>query len=135
MDNLYYKNYRLVPKEQWRWLHFRPAEIACKGTGQILIVLEALDALENLRCRLGVPITINSAYRSPEHNHKIGGAPNSNHVKGIAFDIKLTAQFTREKLKEEAKKCGFKGFGDYDTFVHIDLGRERAWDFRKNVLQ
>lgn len=118
MDNLYYKNYRLVPKNEWRWLHFRPAEIACRGSGEILIVPEALDALENLRGRMGIPLIINSAYRSPEHNKKIGGVPSSNHVKGIAFDIKLTAQVTREKLKAEARKCGFKGFGDYDNFVH-----------------
>ena len=33
------------------------------------------------------PIIINSGYRSPELNKKVGGAPNSNHLTGCAVDI------------------------------------------------
>lgn len=130
MDSLYYKDYKQVTQDVWKWKNFKPKDIACKGDGSILITIEALDALQSLRDRLGVPIIVNSAYRSPDHNKNIGGAPNSNHVKGIAFDIRLTKKVTRDKLKQEARKCGFKGFGDYNTFVHIDLGKERYWDFR-----
>ena len=38
----------------------------------------------------GVPIIINSGYRSPQLNRKIGGAPNSNHLTGCAVDIRVT---------------------------------------------
>ncbi len=37
----------------------------------------------------GVPIIINSGYRSPQLNRKIGGAPNSNHLTGCAVDIRV----------------------------------------------
>ena len=39
--------------------------------------------------RRGVPIIINSGYRSPQLNRKIGGAPNSNHMTGCAADIRV----------------------------------------------
>ena len=35
------------------------------------------------------PIRINSGYRSPQLNRKIGGAANSNHLTGCAADIKV----------------------------------------------
>ena len=45
--------------------------------------------LEVLRERAGTPIRINSGYRSPQLNRKIGGAPNSNHLTGCAVDIRV----------------------------------------------
>ena len=36
------------------------------------------------------PIRINSGYRSPQLNRKIGGAANSNHLTGCAVDIKVS---------------------------------------------
>ena len=53
--------------------------------------------LEELRARAspdpskgrGVPIIINSGYRSPQLNRKIGGAANSNHLTGCAVDIRV----------------------------------------------
>ena len=46
--------------------------------------------LEVLRERAGVPIIINSGYRSPQLNRKIGGAQNSNHLTGCAVDIRTS---------------------------------------------
>ena len=37
----------------------------------------------------GEPIIINSGYRSPQLNRKIGGVPNSNHLSGCAVDIRV----------------------------------------------
>ena len=36
----------------------------------------------------GEPIVINSGYRSPQLNRKVGGAPTSNHLTGCAVDIR-----------------------------------------------
>ena len=46
--------------------------------------------LEVLRERAGTPIRINSGYRSPQLNRKIGGAANSNHLTGCAVDIRVS---------------------------------------------
>jgi len=35
------------------------------------------------------PIIINSGYRSPELNKKVGGSPSSNHLTGCAVDIRV----------------------------------------------
>ena len=37
----------------------------------------------------GVPIIINSGYRSPQLNKRIGGVPTSNHLTGCAVDIRV----------------------------------------------
>ena len=44
--------------------------------------------LEVLRNKVGHPIVINSGYRSPQLNRKVGGAPTSNHLTGCAVDIR-----------------------------------------------
>ena len=46
--------------------------------------------LEVLRERAGTPIRINSGYRSPQLNKKIGGVANSNHLPGCAVDIRVS---------------------------------------------
>ena len=38
----------------------------------------------------GEPIIINSGYRSPQLNRKVGGAANSNHLTGCAADIRTS---------------------------------------------
>ena len=36
------------------------------------------------------PIVINSGYRSPQLNRKVGGSPTSNHLTGCAVDIRVS---------------------------------------------
>ena len=44
--------------------------------------------LQTIRNELHLHIIVNSAYRSPEVNAKVGGVSSSYHVKGLAADIK-----------------------------------------------
>ena len=53
--------------------------------------LEELRKRYNAKYGVGEePIRINSGYRSPQLNRKIGGAANSNHLTGCAADIKVS---------------------------------------------
>ena len=44
--------------------------------------------LQTIRNELHLPIIVNSAYRSPEVNAKVGGVASSYHTKGLAADIR-----------------------------------------------
>ena len=90
MTTTFHHHWRDVPESNWRWPNFSPAEIACRGTGKLLVNEPALDRLQALRDRLGKPLIVRSAYRSPEHNLAVGGATRSKHLDGAAFDIAMT---------------------------------------------
>lgn len=45
------------------------------------------EMLERVRAKLGVPVTVTSAYRSPAVNKAVGGRTSSDHCKGMAADI------------------------------------------------
>jgi zinc D-Ala-D-Ala carboxypeptidase len=126
-----FRHFRELPNNVWRWPNFSPAEIACRGTGQIKLHLEALDKLQALRDRLGKPLIVRSAYRSPAHNRAVGGAPRSKHMDGTAFDIAMS-NHDPVAFEAAARAVGFLGFGFYPRsgFVHIDLGPARQWGDR-----
>ena len=126
-----YRHFRDVPQNLWRWRNFSPAEIACRGTGKLKLHPEALDKLQALRDRLGKPLVVNSAYRSPEHNRAVGGATRSKHMEATAFDISM-ANHDPVAFEAAARAVGFLGFGFYPRsgFMHIDLGPARSWGER-----
>lgn len=126
-------HYSQVPPEAWPWKSFTPEEIACRGTGKIRISKIAMNNLQRLRDALGAPMIINSAYRSPEHNVRVGGAKNSYHVQGLAFDVSM-ANHDPEVFERAALANGFTGLGFYPPkkggFIHIDIGPRRTWGSR-----
>jgi len=131
MTTMTYKHWRDVPDRSWRWKDFSPAEIACRGSGSLRINEEALDKLQALRDRLGKPLIVRSAYRSPAHNRAVGGAPRSKHMDGTAFDIAM-ANHDPVAFEAAARAVGFLCFGYYPRsgFMHIDLGPARQWGER-----
>jgi zinc D-Ala-D-Ala carboxypeptidase len=126
-----YQHFTHVLPQDWRWRNFKPSEIACRGSGELLVNTRALDALQELRDRLGKPLIIASAYRSPAHNKKVGGAENSRHLAGDAFDVSM-ANHDPDAFERAARAVGFMGFGFYrkSNFMHIDMGRPREWGNR-----
>jgi uncharacterized protein YcbK (DUF882 family) len=83
-----------------------------------------------------MPITVNSAYRSPKHNDLVGGSKNSQHLLGNAADIAIkgvpsgeVADAIEFLIEMGLMKEG--GLGRYNTFTHYDIrGTKARWDFR-----
>lgn len=116
--------------------NFNLAEFACKdGTpvpNDLTPNVELLAKnLQVLRDHLGEPIHINSGYRSPAHNAKVGGKKNSYHMKAMAADITCKSKTPKqlaaviEKLIA-AKKMKQGGLGIYPGFLHYDVRGSRA---------
>ena len=55
--------------------------------------------LEALRALLGKPVSVNSAYRSPEVNAAIKGSKTSQHCHGTAADIKVAGMLPDQVVK------------------------------------
>jgi len=89
--------------------------------------------LQVLRDHIGEPIHVNSGYRSPDYNKKVGGKKNSYHLKAMAADITCKSKTPKqlaaiiEKLIAE-KKMKQGGLGIYPGFVHYDVrGYKARW--------
>lgn len=128
-----YPHYSEFPMIEWRWKDFSPREIASKREGELGIDAGAMDKLQALRTRLGRPVTLTSAYRSPAHNRAVGGARSSYHMQGRAFDVNM-ANHDPHEFEQAAREVGFTGFGHYvdHGFMHID-DREAPLVFRGRV--
>jgi len=100
-------------------------------------MVELAKNLQVLRDELGKPVRINSAYRTPKYNKKVGGASKSQHLLCKAADIvvagvtPLEVAETIERLIKE-KKMMQGGIGIYNTFTHYDIrGVKARWNFTK----
>ena len=105
--------------------NFKASEFACKdGTASLLLDKDIIPILERFREYVEAPVTINSAYRTKSYNQKVGGASNSYHLYGRAFDIPYKS--TYKNLTNVDMMCkffntlGLKGIIKYPNFVHID---------------
>lgn len=96
-------------------------------------IIELIHNLQVIRDEVKVPISITSGYRSPEHNAKVKGAKDSQHVKGTAVDFKVqgltpkqVAPIVEKLIKEGKIKQG--GVGIYPSWVHYDIrGIKARW--------
>ena len=114
------------PEDPWRCKNFPPADIACRGSGKLLVNESALERPQALRDWSGKPLIVRSAFRSPEHNRAVGGAKRSMHMEGIAFDIAMS-NHDPTAFEATAHEAGFLGFGFYSAldFMHGDVGPKR----------
>lgn len=98
--------------------NFKVREFSCKdGTDLTLIDIELLSILQLVRDIMQEPFYINSGYRTEKHNRKVGGASNSFHLYGRAFDVGCNDV---KKFAWLCNRIGVKGILHYSTFTHID---------------
>ncbi len=82
---------------------------------------ESMRKLLALARAWGRQILISSAYRSPAANGGVGGAKQSLHMVGKAFDCSgISNRAEQIRFMNFAYQAGFTGFGSYNSFVHID---------------
>ncbi len=86
---------------------------------------EFLIKLDRAREVAQIPFKINSAWRSVEHNAKIGGKPNSSHLKGLAVDISVTDSRSRFIVLKALIEVGFNRIGVAKTFIHVDDSKDK----------
>ena len=93
-----------------------------------------MTKLQAIRDELGKSIVINSAIRSKEHNRLVGGKSNSQHLVRPCACADISTKgwhpTTKHKFLELVFRYGFTGVGVADTFVHIDLRKQRSiWTY------
>lgn len=101
--------------------NFKLKEFKCKdGSDEVLLDSSFVrEKLQAIRDHFGKPVLINSAYRTESYNKKVGGAKNSYHMKGMAFDIRISG-VDLDTICKYAQSIGVLGIIRYNTFVHID---------------
>lgn len=100
--------------------NFKVREFACKdGSDIIRVNRELVMMLQQIRNHFGQPVIINSGYRTPDYNKKVGGAKGSYHLCGWAADIRI-AGIAPVKVAAYAESLGVSGIGLYASFTHVD---------------
>lgn len=122
MANVKVKSKKKDGDKSWQYCrNFKFKEFACNdGTDKILIDKDMVYVLQYAREYFKKAIIINSAYRTPSYNTSIGGASQSYHIYGRAFDVDGVVSLT--KLTSLFNTLGVKGIILYKSsnFVHID---------------
>jgi len=106
-----------------------------KGSGAEYMSADFLNKLDLARHYAQIPFQINSGARTPEHNEKVGGKPDSSHLtttKGgaCAADIKYLGSRARHTIIESLFRAGFNRVGIHEVFIHVDDDRGKD----KNVI-
>jgi uncharacterized protein YcbK (DUF882 family) len=113
--------------------HLTWTEVACRdGTpypkewtaSRLLPLAREFEAIRRLCGHQ--PIRVLSAYRTPQHNARVGGARRSMHMEGRALDLAPPAGLTVEQFAQvvtaraQHPRSLIRGIGVYPTFVHVD---------------
>lgn len=125
------------PRNQWRWVNFSPAELACSHCGAVKVDTLAMDHLQDARSQYGAAISIASAYRCPQHpieaaksNRRRAGS----HTTGSAFDAypwEMTAENMRAWFDALASQ-GLHRFGMSPNLLSDGRGQFHVdWDRNK----
>lgn len=114
--------------------YFKPAEFRCR-CGRADCDAKPMRAaflakLEALREDWGKALSPTSARRCKDHNDRVGGAADSQHLDGKACDFNFTTKKEAASFAELAEKHGFGGIGLGERLVHIDdRGYKARWTY------
>lgn len=108
--------------------NFKVKEFACKdGSDVVIVSLKLVDILQKVRNHFGKAVIVNSGYRTPSYNKRIGGAAYSQHMYGTAADIRVNGVKPKEVAAYvETLLQGTGGIGIYSNFVHVDVRTKKS---------
>lgn len=114
--------------DAWLSPDFKLKEFACRdGSDKVLVDLRLIHILQQIRDHFARPVIINSAYRTPSYNAKVGGAEASQHLFGTAADITVKGVApSTVAAYAETLLADTGGIGRYATFTHIDVRTQKA---------
>lgn len=80
-----------------------------------------VDILQPLREKLGVPITVLSGYRSDKVNKLVGGSKNSQHMAGLAADIRVSNMKIKDLIEviRELNLPYDQLINEFGSWVHV----------------
>lgn len=105
--------------------NFAAEELRChcpKCNRQVpnLVQQKSLDLLQQLRDKVGRPLSLVSAYRCAEHPVEKRKTTPGQHNKGTAFDIAVGDGSEAYEVMKHAFALGFTGIARGNGFVHVD---------------
>lgn len=108
--------------------NFKVKEFACKdGSDVIFIAPDLIDVLQKIRNHFGKAVHINSGYRTPAYNKKVGGATYSQHLYGTAADIRINGVEPKDIADyAETLLQNTGGIGRYKNFVHVGVREKKS---------
>ncbi|MEM6472173.1 MAG: D-Ala-D-Ala carboxypeptidase family metallohydrolase [Planctomycetota bacterium] len=118
--------------------NFRLSEFGCRDGTPVPSsmrsnVQELANNLQELRGTIGKAIHINSGYRTPTYNKRVGGVSNSQHLYAKAADIRVSGMSPSQVHSQILSMIGDGkmkqgGLGLYNSFVHYDIrGTAARW--------
>lgn len=79
-----------------------------------------LERIHTARVLAGTPFLFSSAYRTVQHELKMGRDGTSSHTKGIAIDIQYSTWEECFKIVTALLKVGFTRIIIYRSWIHVD---------------
>jgi uncharacterized protein YcbK (DUF882 family) len=100
---------------------FSDAEFACRHCGQLGVQLRLVEALQGLRDKLNVPVTITSGYRCAQHPVEAMKAAPGWHTQGLAADVAGPAPLTIWQALVDFPEFAGVGVAIHQGYVHLDI--------------
>lgn len=99
-------------------LNFNRSEFRCRHCGRVVGPTPALvTMLQRARTMAGRSLNLVNAYRCPERNRQVGGAPNSAHLVGNAADVPGGYLTVKQWQACGAHRIGTRG----GRVIHVDM--------------
>ena len=115
--------------------YFHPSEFKACTPSCDIAQMDAgfLALLDKIREAAGIPLVLNSGYRSPAYELKHGRTGTGAHTLGVAVDIRCNSYANQYRIIRAALACGIRRIGVGKTYIHLDTSPRHAqdviWDY------